>query len=304
MTGATGMLGRQVVARALAKGWDVVAASRGGAAVGAAPGLCLDLCDPASIAALGGRPFDIVFHFGGPSITVGTPALDLLEVFAVGTRRLIEAVAPARPRLLLAASAAQYGHFPAEHNPIAESHPQHPVSAYGMAKAAQELVALHEAYSGRLHVVVGRVFNMVGPGSAAGLALADWAAQVARGELAGGGAIEVGNLESRRDFVDVRDVAEAMLVLAEGGESGTAYNICSGSSVAMAAALDLLLARARRPIAVRQRDSRRRPLDLPDIFGDTSRLAAFGWHATIRLADSVEAMLAEARTRSEPVVAE
>ncbi|MBM3271066.1 MAG: NAD-dependent epimerase/dehydratase family protein [Candidatus Sericytochromatia bacterium] len=303
VTGATGMLGRQVVARAVARGWKVVAASRGGEAVAGAAGLALDLRDPASVAAVAGREFDLIFHLGGPSITAGMSPVDLVEVFVLGTRRLLEAAATGRPRLVVAGSAAQYGLFPPAANPIPESYPQRPVTAYGAAKAAQEIVALQETYAGTLKVVIGRIFNPVGPGSPAGLALADWAAQIARTERSPGGRVEVGNLASRRDFVDVRDAAEALLVLAERGEPGQAYNVCSGKSVAMGEALDLLVRRALHPVTVAPREARRRALDLADIFGDTSRIAELGWQARIDLAESVDAMLSEARIRLERVTA-
>ncbi len=86
-----------------------------------------------------------------------------------------------------------------------------------------------------------RSFNHTGPGQSPAYAVGSFASQIARLELVGGGEMHVGNLDSRRDFLDVRDVVRAYRLLLERGEAGEAYNVCSGVSVRMGDLLGKLL---------------------------------------------------------------
>lgn len=132
-------------------------------------------------------------------------------------------------RLLLVGSAAEYG-VP-ETVPVTEDHPLRPVSAYGFAKAVQSWAARALYDQCRCPVVVARVFNVMGPGQGrqflVGSAVAQ-AIEVLTGERA---QVEVGNVDAARDFVDVRDVARALDLLARQGRAGEAYNVCSGRPV-------------------------------------------------------------------------
>jgi GDP-4-dehydro-6-deoxy-D-mannose reductase len=110
------------------------------------------------------------------------------------------------------------------------------------------------------------------------------AAQVARNERDGGDEVLAGDLSPQRDFTDVRDVVRAYRLLVERGEPGVAYNVCSGRAVAVSEVADHLLGLARRPMRVVLDPERLRPVDLPVLRGDGSRLrAATGWEPEITL---------------------
>ncbi len=89
--------------------------------------------------------------------------------------------------------------------------------------------------------VFARSFNHTGPGQSPAYAVGSFASQIARLERDGGGEMYVGNLDSRRDFLDVRDVVRAYTMLLEQARPGEAYNVCSGVSVRMGDLLDRLL---------------------------------------------------------------
>jgi GDP-4-dehydro-6-deoxy-D-mannose reductase len=152
-----------------------------------------------------------------------------------------------------------------------------------------------------MRIVIARSFSHTGPGQGPAFALASWAQQVAvcearheRGE-AGPFRLEVGNLSPVRDYSDVRDVVRAYLLLLEKGEAGSAYNVASGSGVALGDALRMLLSHARAPIDVVEDPARLRPADLAYLVGDASRLNALGYAPRHAISETIEALLDGAR---------
>lgn len=198
LLGASGFIGRHV--RARAAGFDVVTASR-------SPGtgdvrLDLAVAAPEEVAGLISEvaPAAVVNCAGA---TRGGPA-ELVSGNVVAVARLLSGLAAAPARLVHLGSAAEYGAVPPG-SPITESTAPRPVSPYGVTKlAGTELVR-----AARLDAVVLRVFNPIGPG----MPSSTLAGRIVAG-LRDGQEVRVGPLTSCRDFIDVRDVADAVLAAA------------------------------------------------------------------------------------------
>jgi nucleoside-diphosphate-sugar epimerase len=144
-------------------------------------------------------------------------------VNVLGTLNLLAALAalPVVPtKVLLASSANVYGNCDA--SPITELQSPAPVNHYAMSKLAMEHMAL--TYADRLPIVVTRPFNYTGPGQAPQFLIPKLVSHFARKA----DRIELGNLHVEREFNDVRMVCDVYLRLLEEGESGQAYNVCSG----------------------------------------------------------------------------
>jgi len=110
--------------------------------------------------------------------------------------------------------------------------------------------------------------------------------------------VPVGNLSARRDFTDVRDVVRAYRLLIEHGEPGEAYNVCSGVDVEVTDIAIRLLASARAPMTLRHDASLERPVDVPVLRGDSSRLQkTTGWTPTIPLDQTLADVLDDMRGR-------
>jgi GDP-4-dehydro-6-deoxy-D-mannose reductase len=110
--------------------------------------------------------------------------------------------------------------------------------------------------------------------------------------------MQVGNLDTRRDFLDVRDVASAFVALAERGRAGETYNICSGRAVAVREILRELIGLARVAVEVRDDPERMRAADAPLLFGDAAKLRAqTGWQPRYALAETLREVYADARER-------
>lgn len=303
--GATGFVGRHLLAECLRQGDVVVGTYRPGEDVPApaqAMWQPLELLDGPSLeAALDAARPDGIIHLAGQA-NVARAHRDPVETFrmnAEGTLRLLEAQRRAAPRARTVAvsSGELYGVVPAERLPVTEEQPPDPRTPYGLSKACADATAAMAARGWGLAVLRLRPFNHVGAGQRRGFVVPDFASQIAaieRGEAEP--VLRVGNLSPRRDFTDVRDIVRGYREALARGRAGEAYNLCSGRSVSVEEVARFLIGRARVPVEIRSDESRRRSQDLEEIRGDASKAKRdFGWSPTIPLETSLEEVLEEWR---------
>lgn len=233
---------------------------------------------------------DVVYHLA--ALTHVGRSWDAPEetfsVNALGTLSLLEAVRhldPA-PTVVLVSSAEVYGS--GEGAPLEETSSLVPVTPYAASKVSAEYLGV-QAHAGRgVRVVRVRPFNHVGPGQSDAFVVSALARRVAETELAGGGDVRVGNLSPRRDLTDVRDVVRAYRLLAEHGAAGEVYNVCSGRALAISELLERLVALARCTVEVSFDPALARPVDVPVLLGDPSRLQALtGWSPEVDLDETL-----------------
>lgn len=207
--------------------------------------------------------------------------------------------------LLQVGSGLAYGRTARHGRPLRESEALEPMDTYGASKAAgdQAIGALTES---GLRAVRLRPFNHTGPGQSADFSVPAFARQIARIEAGCRPAVlNVGNLDTARDFLDVRDVAEAYSALIGCGDdlvSGTIFNVASGRAVKMRDILDRLLAMSGARIEIRPDPARQRASDLATIAGDASALgAATGWAPSRDLDRTLRDVLEDQRARNRNV---
>jgi GDP-4-dehydro-6-deoxy-D-mannose reductase len=214
---------------------------------------------------------------------------------------VLEAVRQHAPqaRVLVVGSAEQYGSVGPEAMPIAEAQPFAPASPYAVSKVAQEYLALQYRRSHGLDVVVTRSFNHSGPGQDDRFVLPSFARQIAEAEMGRRDPVlRVGNLDAERDFLDVRDVVRAYVLLLAKGRAGTAYNVCRGQAFRVRDLLDQMVAQARLRLRVETDPERMRPSDLPVLCGDPRRVQEHtGWRACIAVPEMLRDVLADWRLR-------
>ena len=304
VTGASGFVGRHLTLALAAAGHEVVAA---GGPRDAPPLLALDLGRASAVADLVAQAEpEAVVHLAGQAfvpVALRDP-LATLDVNATGTARLLEAVRAFRDasggpvRTLLISSAEVYGIQPPERMPLDESTPVVPANPYAASKAAAEAFGQAWYRSYGLDVVIARPFNHIGPGQDERFVVASFAHQLAAIAAGGPKLMHVGNLAAERDFLDVRDVAEAYVALLANGRSGEVYNICSGRAVRIQEVLRQLITIARVPVEVRDDPERMRPSDVPTIVGDAAKLrTATGWSPRRPLAQTLRDVYADACER-------
>lgn len=300
VTGCNGFVGRVMVARLRVGGFEVRGADRTATCDVLPAGAYHsgDLRDAGFVAEVmkaGG--LDCIVHlaaqssvrqsFDDPVMTLNDGTLPALNIL----NQLRESAA--KTRVLLVGSADEYGVVPAEDMPIRESRAVNPGSPYALAKAIQNQVgAMFIALYG-IDAVMTRSFNHTGPGQREDFVLANFARQVA--EIKRGRrepVIDVGDLEVRRDFLDVRDVCDAYTVLLMKGRSGETYNVCSGKSYRVRDLLDALCALAGVKVKIRVDKTRLRPVDMPELRGDAAKIYKHtGWSAKLAIEETLHAML-------------
>jgi GDP-4-dehydro-6-deoxy-D-mannose reductase len=202
------------------------------------------------------------------------------------------------PRVLSVASADVYGVVAEADLPLTEDSPIRPTSPYAASKVAADALALQAFLGYGLGVIRVRPFNHLGPGQSEGFVAPAIAARIARAERDGIDEIPVGNLTPRRDLTDVRDVVRAYRLLLEHGEPGEVYNVCSGRALAVQELADHLVRLADRPLTLVPDPALVRPVDLPVLRGDASRLhAATGWTPEIPIERTLADLLEDLRVR-------
>jgi GDP-4-dehydro-6-deoxy-D-mannose reductase len=257
----------------------------------------VDITDgPALTEAIAAAAPDAICHLAAQA-SVGSSWTDQSTTYAVntfGVVHLLEAALACRPapRVLLISSAEVYGRVRAAELPLCEDHPFAPVSPYAASKAAAEVIGLQAWLGSGLEVVRARPFNHTGPGQRPDFVVPALARQVVAAIAGGRGVLETGNLDVRRDITDVRDVVRAYRDLLEAGAPGEVYNVCRGESVSIAEVARRLLALAGVDLPIEVDPARVRPVDIPELRGDPSRLhTATGWVPEITLDDTLTDVL-------------
>ena len=222
----------------------------------------------------------VVYHLAGaPHVGQSwSAATETLAVNVMGTHVLLDALRLERVAARVVVPSSAYVYRAAD-RALTEDDPVEATNPYAISKIATELAVARAARIDGVQAVVARSFNHIGPRQDPSFFASGVARQVAlieAGRLAP--IIRVGNLESRRDFTDVRDTVRAYRALAEHGAPGLAYNVCTGRAYRMRDLLDGIVARARVSVTVQPDPDRFRPTDTPLLLGDPSRLRdATGW---------------------------
>lgn len=164
-------------------------------------------------------------------------------------------------------------------------------SPYALSKIAMEQ-AMKEYVKKGLDIVIARPFNHTGPGQLTGFLIPDLYEQI-QNALLNNVPLSIGNLETKRDYLDVRDVVQAYILLATAEKkllSGNAYNVCSGKSVAGTRILELIANACGVSNIKRVIDPEKlRPNDFLDVFGSYNKIHSdLGWKPTIGIEKTID----------------
>jgi UDP-glucose 4-epimerase len=297
VTGGCGFVGSALVRRLLAEDCEVVVVddlSRG-ARENLGPGAGqIEVIQQEIVGHLGGIVASVqpeaVFHLAALHYIPDCDAdpVHCLQINVDGTRAVLAAVAELRnrPPVVLASSAAVYA--PAD-GPHQEEESLQPVDVYGYSKVwAEELAREFAARSGTA-VGIARLFNVFGPGETTSHFIPSLICQLKQG-----GTVRLGNLSSKRDYVFVDDVADALLRLAwycGHGKSAT-LNIGRGRAYAGLEVVQTVtgFAGPAAGCALTIDPNRIRPVDRPMLLADPALAhKLLGWAARTSLLDGLQA---------------
>jgi GDP-4-dehydro-6-deoxy-D-mannose reductase len=248
---------------------------------------------------------DAVVHLAGMAFALDART-DPSEAFRVnvgGTQAVFEALRELgiKPVVLVAGSAEVYAAPKPEDLPLTEQATLAPRQPYALSKLAQEAVACEAALVHGFRVVVVRPFNHIGPRQRDVFVVPAMARRVValqRGETV---SIRVGNLDVKRDLLDVRDVVRAYRLLVESATSSTGshfgiFNISSGKAVSIRSVIEQLCLMAGVKPVISVDPTLVRENDPPEIRGDSTLLTQLtGWRAEIPLDQTLAEVLAEAQ---------
>ncbi|TGK62035.1 NAD-dependent epimerase/dehydratase family protein [Leptospira wolffii] len=256
-----------------------------------------DLRDFDSLSAtLGSFSPDIVFHLAGQAFVpraIENPQ-ETLMINVGGTLNLLEyfRLSGKPVQIVYISSSEVYGNLKSENLPVSENHPVGPVNPYATSKVAAEEYCLQYARSSKnIRALVARPFNHIGVGQNPNFVVPNFCRQVLESISKKSGSkpaeIQVGDLTPTRDFLHVKDVVRAYILLSEFGKSGEIYNISSGKETPISQILQWIIEAAKTEVLAKQDPERMRPMEMIRSLGDNSKLKALGWEPKVPVKDAV-----------------
>ena len=246
------------------------------------------------------RP-DVVFHLAAQSYvpySFDVPAATL-DVNVIGTCNLLEAIRISRdnrfdPIVHVCSSSECYGQVQEGETPIAEDNPFRPASPYAVSKVAEDMLAFQYYTSWGMKIIRTRLFTHTGPRQGDVLVTSNFAKQIARIEAGiQQPVLKVGNLDSVRTFMDVKDAVIAYWLLVTKCPPGEVYNIGGDATMTVGAMLQKLLRLStRKDIEIASDPSRFRPSDVTLQIPCTEKFKlATGWEPKINFDDTLKDIL-------------
>jgi GDP-4-dehydro-6-deoxy-D-mannose reductase len=290
VTGIAGFVGHFLTEELLQAGHDVVGIdlSLDRCPEGVAEAQCVDLTNgDEMLAAVEALHPDGCIHLGGiasPPVGRTHPEL-MLNTNVLGTAHLLEALRKTAPKtpMLLASTSYVYGSSETE-NPITEDAPISPIGVYAVSKASADLMTLAYTRDYSMHTMTARAANHTGPGQSTDFVVPAFAHQVkAISKGSQPAAMRVGNLDSERTFMDVRDVVRAYRLLVERGRRGQAYNVASAERVSIREILNQLCEAAGVTPSIGTDPALYRPTDRSPLLSIQRMRDTIGWEPEIPL---------------------
>jgi GDP-4-dehydro-6-deoxy-D-mannose reductase len=225
--------------------------------------------------------------FQEPITTLTRNILPILYLLEFARKRATGA------RILAVGSADVYGSADQTDIPLKETSPAKPLNPYALSKAIQEQCCVQYASLYGTDVVLTRSFNHTGEGQRDVFVLSSFARQISEIRMkVRKPVVEVGNVDLRRDFTDVRDVARAYAALLRDGKRGEVYNVCSGVSYSLRELLETMCRIAGVVVDIRVDSGRVRPADIMELRGDSSKITRdTGWSPAIPIDDTLKSLL-------------
>ena len=232
----------------------------------------------------------IIFHLAAltsPADSFKSPTETLMNNISLQIN-LLEAVRKynlLKTKILVISSADIYGLVKKENLPIDEQTPMTPTSPYSVSKIAQDFLGLTYFLSYKLKIVRMRPFNHIGPRQSPNFVVSTFAKQIAEIEKNKREPIlHAGNLDTKRDFTNVKDIVRAYALAVEKGVDGEVYNIGTGTSHKISDILNRLVSMSSKNIEIKKEKSLFRPSDNPELLCNADKFRKLtGWKPEISI---------------------
>lgn len=302
ITGINGFVGSYLVKELQEKGYQVSGIGVGKFDLLGVNYKEVDILDPLALSiAIEEINPELIFHLAGLA-SVGLSWRDPSETFRVnviGTINLLNTLKERNVRAFVYVSSSEvYGPGRTLGEKFSENNSVNPQSPYASSKYAAERIVLQLGRMYKLPVILTRPFNHIGVGQNEGFVVPDFARQIIEASKRND-SIRVGRLDVYRDFTDVRDIVHAYRLLAEKGQPGETYNICSGVGRQISDILELMRAEHGQS-RVELDESKMRPSENIYSVGDNDKICnAIGWEPKFSIEESLKDILTEWERRLE-----
>lgn len=177
-------------------------------------------------------------------------------------------------RTLLIGSAAEYGIVSEKDNPVKEEHPLNPVSIYGLTKLYQTSLMNYYYFTHKLDIVMARTFNLMGRGISNKLFIGRVYEQIEEYKKGNISKISLGNLQNKRDYIDIQESIRYYRLIMNNGISGEVYNVGSGKSIKIYNLLQEILKEHNLTIDIVEENIINKPerFDIKNIYADTRKI--------------------------------
>lgn len=239
------------------------------------------------------KNYTAIYHLAGSAfvpLSWKSP-VDTLENNTIASLNILQAARQThwQGRFLYISSGEVYGAPTEDFMPITESTPLAPGSPYAQSKLTTEKFAAYYRKDG-LEVLIARPFNHTGPGQRNEFVIPAFLKRIQKAIQCGENSIEVGDLDSVRDFSDVRDVARAYRMIMEHGVDGAIYNICSGRQTRIGDVLETTMRAAGVQLQYKINPDFLRPEGSNKRWGNPARLCKLGWESNFHLDTTIKDM--------------
>lgn len=242
---------------------------------------------------------DVILHLAGIAKTWGSDSEEVFKINLSGTFNIYQAIITLKqknnfnPKIIFISSAEVYGKTTQTEN-ITENNPLFPINIYGVSKLAADRLSYMYSQTEKLKIIIIRPFPHIGPGQQKGFFVSDMASQIAEAEKnPQKKEILVGNLEAVRDYLDVRDVANAYkLAIEKDLPFGEVYNLCSGKGVKTGDILQTLLKLSTKKLTIKKDPHKLRSIDLKVYVGNNKKfMAATSWQPKFEVDQTLKDVL-------------
>ena len=263
-------------------------------------GECPDVCDGAAWDSFVATAMpDAVIHLAALTFVPDSFAnpRKTFEINLLGTLNVLQALQrhAFAGRMLFVGTGDVYGAVAPELLPITEQTLPRPRNPYAVSKLAAESLCFQWSQTHGFDVVMARPFNHIGRGQSRSFVIPSMARQIA--EIAAGKrppSVDVGDIDVRRDFTDVRDVVQSYFALIEAGQRGEVYNVCSGREHTIRDVLIALGKMADVEFEIRQDPARFRAAEQRRIVASNQKIMRdTGWTPETAFDQSLEEVLKE-----------
>ncbi len=251
--------------------------------------LKVDLTDPGCLLPLAEQEApEMIFHMAAkmPPESDG----EMWANTVGGTVNFLRAVSGERfanTRIVLIGSAAEY--LKTSNGLLTEKNSCGGESGYGKVKWAQTILTQKIAQRCNLDVVIARTFNLIGPGLSESFVATSVCRQYANLRTI---ELKIGNTNSERDFIDIRDAVSAYWIIAQKGTRGEAYNVCSGIPTRIEDIISMVEMASQRKLTRKVEIKRIKEVDVDRVYGSNEKLLDLGdWEIRYPLETSIKDML-------------